>query len=41
MPYAPVVYAEIVRGILKEIVLGLYGKNSFKNVQKVDFQFMP
>jgi hypothetical protein len=32
--------AEILRGILKNIVLGLDGKNSFKNAEEVDFQFM-
>jgi hypothetical protein len=34
------VRAEILRGILKIIVLGLVGKNSFKNTGEVDFQFM-
>jgi hypothetical protein len=35
------VRAEIMRGILKKIVLALDGKNSFKNPEEVDFQFMP
>jgi hypothetical protein len=30
---------EILCGILKKIVLGLDGKNSFKNAEEVDFQF--
>jgi hypothetical protein len=33
------VRAEILRGILKKIVLGLDGKNSFKNAEEVDLQF--
>jgi hypothetical protein len=35
------VRAEILHGILRKIVLGLDGKISFKNAQKIDFQFMP
>jgi hypothetical protein len=34
------VRAEILCGILRIIVLGLDGKNSFKNAWKIDFQFM-
>jgi hypothetical protein len=34
------VRAEILRVILKKIVLGLEGKNSFKNAQKVDFTLL-
>jgi hypothetical protein len=30
--------AEILRGILKEIVLGHDGKNLFENAEEVDFQ---
>jgi hypothetical protein len=33
------VKAEILHGILKKIVFGLDGKNSFKNGQEVEFQF--
>jgi hypothetical protein len=33
------VRAEILHGILEKIVLGLGGKNSFKNAQKADYQF--
>jgi hypothetical protein len=30
---------EILCGIQKKIVLGLVGKDSFKNAEEVDFQF--
>jgi hypothetical protein len=33
------VSAEILRGIQKKIVLGLYRKKSFKNGQEIGFEF--
>jgi hypothetical protein len=32
---------KFLSGILKKIVFGLDGKNSFQSAEKVDFKFMP